>query len=1020
MVKNFFGQEIYLDEGTYTLTVNAKWSDEKGSTIEAIPYFYNSSYGWLKSSQHDTATSGLQVRDENVNSDTYLHTREFDVVTAGTYMVGIFTNYGFNNNVLGLSNAGLIKSTDADTNLLTNVNNIKKWISLKNKASVSSIIIDSGAQAVKPSISDVNEADHSVVLESRENYQYSIDKINWYDSTTFDNLQEGTIYTFYAKNLANDKISSGVKFAFPSTPKILLRGETVLKVEKDDGFEYSLDGENYSFNLEFGGLNANTEYTIYKRLSNSGYPIIKTASAVTDGDDLLPSGSAQALAFVRREILFGSVNFAADVSQDGVVNIIDLVRLKKILVNNYKLLEPQNKITNENIDGDYYLFFTDPHIGPTEENSSISQTSWNRLRELANWYKISGASFTLSGGDWLNDTNTKDDAKRHLSEIRANMTKYFGEKSYLVVGNHDYNYQYRNSNGAIVGSNYTLTATEIANSWNMENGKTYYSFKSNASRFYVFDSGTDWRESTDINDYDIEQLNWYIQSLTNNDDEHIVLAPHAVNLPVSVEAAKIAAIYNERGSYSFGGKTYDFSQKTGMVEYIIAGHEHIDSVGELSGIPYILTRTYKDGSSATADFVFANYTDRTLELIRLGEGESRTISLSKKMTPKLTNSLVRLNCDNELSVGYLGGSITVGVGSSDQATKSWRAKTTAWIKSNFPNATVTEINDAISNTGVAYGLYRAEDRYFSQNNGKAPDLNFLEFAINDTYEARSMDSSNTPNTDQYVYIESLINKIYKSNPKADIVFVITGDYGYWYNESTSETPVFGKAYRDLAEYYNISIVYPFRELVLDMVSQNDGNYIMPDSAVWKKYYPTSGDVVHPGDNGHAHFSNTITNYLANFLIPGWNIGAESAKNVILPATTYCAANNINNGLLYEDATILKTTDIKNKVTNGFTEAIDSLGNGPMKDCKQLISNAKGDTLTFTFDKQSIGIWTSATGDTTLTYRIDSGNSKTISLTARTSGELHILDENLGDGQHTITITHADSDAIAKVNYILSH
>ena len=88
--EEFLCQEVQLEQGTYTLSFNAKWAEEKGSTIEAVPYFYNSIYGWLKSTNHDTATSGLIVSDEVIDSDTGLHTREFQVVTAGTYRVGAF------------------------------------------------------------------------------------------------------------------------------------------------------------------------------------------------------------------------------------------------------------------------------------------------------------------------------------------------------------------------------------------------------------------------------------------------------------------------------------------------------------------------------------------------------------------------------------------------------------------------------------------------------------------------------------------------------------------------------------------------------------------------------------------------------------------------------------------------------------------------------------------------------------------------------------------------------------------
>ncbi len=287
----------------------------------------------------------------------------------------------------------------------------------------------------------------------------------------------------------------------------------------------------------------------------------------------------------------------------------------------------QDMIDSGKVEGDFYLFFTDPHIGPVTEDGEIAPIHWEGLSDFGNLYEMSRASFAICGGDWLNDTNNKKGAMNLLSEVRTNMTKIFGKNSYLVVGNHDYNYQYRTGDGVIGASKYKLTPSEIAKAWNMENGKPYYSFNSNASRYYVFDSGIEWGHDT-CDDYDNEQLKWYIQSLDANDDAHIVLVTHGI-LPVSTEAARIAAAYDAGETYEFDGKVYDFSKKTGMVEYMIAGHEHGDRIGELSGIPYVLTTAYNLYAN-TVDFVFADYTDRQLYLIRVGDGESRTIDLIAK------------------------------------------------------------------------------------------------------------------------------------------------------------------------------------------------------------------------------------------------------------------------------------------------------------------------------------------------------------------------------------------------------
>ena len=298
-----------------------------------------------------------------------------------------------------------------------------------------------------------------------------------------------------------------------------------------------------------------------------------------------------------------------------------------ILENNYNVYFEEGK------DGDGYLFFTDPHPVNCDFNAAFWSGREERFEDLAKIYGYSKAKFAVCGGDWFNNSNSKDSALAMLKYIREMTTKLFGDCK-LVVGNHDYNYQFV-SNGTNGKSEYWLTAEELASAWYPDNnGKTYYSFKSDTTRYYVFDSGIDWgRTSGSLTDYDKEQIAWYLGELMANDDKHIVLMPHMVQYAGdnynggTLKYAEISTAYNNRETYTYNGVLYDFSGKTGMVEYIIAGHNHDDRVGMIAGIPYILTYTNQQGDPATADFVYADYEARKLYLHRVGVGESRVIDL---------------------------------------------------------------------------------------------------------------------------------------------------------------------------------------------------------------------------------------------------------------------------------------------------------------------------------------------------------------------------------------------------------
>ena len=93
----------------------------------------------------------------------------------------------------------------------------------------------------------------------------------------------------------------------------------------------------------------------------------------------------------------------------------------------------------------------------------------------------------------------------------------------------------------------------------------------------------------------------------------------------------------------------------------------------------------------------------------------------------LSNTLYKLTNDKKLRIAYFGGSITEGAGSSDPTKTCYRAIVTKYFKDKFADADVTEIYAAIGGTGTSYGMYRVVPDVIAH----APDLTFVEFAIND-------------------------------------------------------------------------------------------------------------------------------------------------------------------------------------------------------------------------------------------------------------------------------------------------
>ena len=268
----------------------------------------------------------------------------------------------------------------------------------------------------------------------------------------------------------------------------------------------------------------------------------------------------------------------------------------------------------QSMDSETFIFFSDPH--PFTSYDTIEWSKDTQLERIKDSMEVSGSKFVLCGGDWLTNHNEQtgiDDLK--MAESVMNQT--FGDKYYPMVGNHD------NNDKAEEIPHDTLVDIFFKR-W----GRAYYSFMGDATKFYVFDS--DSIPHIAMDDYKREQTKWFIDNLMVNDDKHIIIAIHMAQImddggPISSEQvtilSKIADIYNGRWQY----EGYDFSNKTGKVHVILAGHWHEDNDYMLNNIPvYIID----DAQEGNFDIVHIDYETNELKAVRVGTGRGRTIKLA--------------------------------------------------------------------------------------------------------------------------------------------------------------------------------------------------------------------------------------------------------------------------------------------------------------------------------------------------------------------------------------------------------
>jgi lysophospholipase L1-like esterase len=196
----------------------------------------------------------------------------------------------------------------------------------------------------------------------------------------------------------------------------------------------------------------------------------------------------------------------------------------------------------------------------------------------------------------------------------------------------------------------------------------------------------------------------------------------------------------------------------------------------------------------------------------------------------LPNVLARLRAGETVRIAYFGGSITAAAG--------WRPKTLAWFRTEYPKATVEEINAAISGTGSDYGACRVQGDVLARN----PDLVFLECRVNGGggYERES--------------VEGVVRQIWRHNPRTDICFVYT--IGEWMRADlkAGKQPGFGQVMETIANAYGI----PTIDLGVEIVRREvEGSLIYKAAAPVEGKLVFSADGVHPGDAGHAVYAETI-------------------------------------------------------------------------------------------------------------------------------------------------------------------
>lgn len=326
------------------------------------------------------------------------------------------------------------------------------------------------------------------------------------------------------------------------------------------------------------------------------------------------------------------------------------------------------------------------------------------------------------------------------------------------------------------------------------------------------------------------------------------------------------------------------------------------------------------------------------------------------------------------SIGFIGGSITEGAGSSSKE-KCFASLVTTNLEKKFSDTEFTCINAGIGGTGSSLGLFRLHRDLLSQN----PDIVFIEFAVND-YSLKSTG----------IYVENMIRQIKAHNSKTEIVLIYTATKTMLEEYQNDSIPESVKQHMQLSEYYGIP------QINMGYESYKNSQMSIDDFC---NTYTT--DSVHPNDAGYQKLTEIILNSLEKADFISFISDKPFLFNRELKNPRLIMCENFAN-----DTWKLSYNTMYNKLPN------------------YIYSYTPGDEFSFEFDGSFLGIYYTVEKDSgIMEYSVDNGEWKECSNWDKYALQFNrphslILEENLSDSHHNVKIRNSNKkDEKSEGHYI---
>ncbi len=206
-------------------------------------------------------------------------------------------------------------------------------------------------------------------------------------------------------------------------------------------------------------------------------------------------------------------------------------------------------------------------------------------------------------------------------------------------------------------------------------------------------------------------------------------------------------------------------------------------------------------------------------------------------TPSFEDFAKRAEAGENLTVAFLGGSLTWGARSSDPQKTSYRGIIGRKLTEKYPKAHFTFVDAAIGGSGAQLGAFRLDRDVLAYK----PDLMFLDFTLNDGTDAT------TPDT--LAAQEGIIRRVI-SEAHCPVIQMFLAAREH-VTVGTTEKMKRRTAHVAIAEAYNVPCG--------DAISLMQEKHKKGEIDLSKIWTPESFDTCHPGDKGYALYAEAAWN-----------------------------------------------------------------------------------------------------------------------------------------------------------------